>query len=163
MRSNTLAHENDIHVKIGEVKVGRSGDLLKATLGSCVGIAFIWRSKGLFGLAHCLLPDAPETTSTIGAKYVSQAVPSLIALLKIKPENVNEIEVFYAGGGNMMSQLAKRNVDHVGLLNIAAAKKYLSAHGFKFKELDVGGEVGRQIFLNCSSGEVYVNRFDKVS
>jgi len=156
-----LDHESDIHVKIGEVKVGRTGDILKATLGSCVGIAFIWRSKGIFGLAHCLLPDAPEVTTIIGAKYVSQAVPSLIALLKIKPGDVKEIEVFYAGGGNMMSQLAKRNIDHVGLLNIAAAKRHLSSKGFKFKELDVGGDVGRQIFVDCTSGEVYVNRFEK--
>lgn len=156
-----MVHEGDIHVKIGEVKIGRSGDILKATLGSCVGIAFIWRRKGVMGLAHCLLPDAPAETSNIGAKFVSQAVPSLMALLKIKPDDVKEIEVFYAGGGNMMTQLSKRNVDHIGLLNIAAAKKYLSAKGFKYKELDVGGEVGRQIFVNCTSGDVYVNRFEK--
>ncbi len=156
-----MRNENDIHVKIGEVKIGHSGDVLKATLGSCVGIVFSWRRKSLFGLAHCLLPDAPEATFVVSAKFVSQAVPSLMILLKIKPEDIKEIEVFYAGGGNMMSQLSKRNVDHIGLLNIAAAKKYLSAYGFKYKELDVGGEVGRQIFVDCSTGEVFVNRFEK--
>ena len=157
-----LSKDNQIHVKIGEVKVGHTGDVLKATLGSCVGIAFVWRRKGLFGLAHCLLPDAPETTFVISAKFVSQAVPSLMALLKVKPDDIKEIEVFYAGGGNMMSQLSKRNVDHIGLLNIAAAKKYLSANGFNYKELDVGGDVGRQIFVDCTSGDVFVNRFEKV-
>ncbi len=156
-----LGNENDIHVKIGEVKVGHHGDILKATLGSCVGIAFIWRRKGIFGLAHCLLPDAHETNFIISAKYVSQAVPSLMVLLKIKTDDIKDIEVFYAGGGNMMSQLSRRNVDHVGLLNIAAAKKYLTEQGFKFKELDVGGEVGRQIIVDCTSGDVTVNRFEK--
>ncbi len=152
---------NEIHVKIGEVKVGHSGDILKATLGSCVGIAFIWKKKGIFGLAHCLLPEAYAPSFDISAKFVSQAVPSLMVLLKITNKDIKEIEVFYAGGGNMMSQLARKNVDHVGLLNIAAVKKYLSEQGFRYKELDVGGEVGRQILVDCNSGEVTVHRFQK--
>lgn len=162
MESNVLDEKSDIHVKIGEVKVGKSGDILKATLGSCVGIAFVWKKKNIYGLAHCLLPESVESDFKISAKYVSQAVPSLMALLKIKKEDIDEIEVYFAGGGNMMSQLSKRNVDHIGTLNIEAARKYLKLNGFKFKELDSGGEVGRQIFVNCTSGEVYVNRFDKI-
>ena len=61
----------------------------------------------------------------------------------------------------MMSQLARKNVDHVGLLNIAAVKKYLGEQGFRYKELDVGGEVGRQILIDCNTGEVTVHRFQK--
>lgn len=156
-----LSNEHEIHVKIGEVKVGRHGDVLKATLGSCVGIAFIWKDKGRFGLAHCLLPDAHEDSTIITAKFVSQAVPSLMALLKIRPDDVKEIAVYIAGGGNMMSQLLRKNVDHVGTLNLLAAKKHLKDKGFKFVELDSGGEVGRQIVVDCSTGEVVVHRFDK--
>jgi chemotaxis protein CheD len=162
MESRLVDVKNDIHVKIGEVKVGKDGDILKATLGSCVGIAFVWKRKKLFGLAHCLLPDSPDSDLKISAKYVSQAIPSLMALLKIKKEDIEEIEVYFAGDGNMMSQLSKRNIDHVGTLNVEAAKKYLKLNGFKFKELDTGGEVGRQIFVNCTSGEVYVNRFERI-
>lgn len=152
---------NEIHVKIGEVKIGKEGDLLRATLGSCVGIAFIWKAKGIAGLAHCLLPEASESTFVIGAKFVSQAIPSLIALLKLKPENMNEVEVYIAGGGNMMSQLARRNVEHVGNQNITAAKKYLRIYGIPFTELDLGGDVGHQIFIDCSSGNVIVKRLEK--
>lgn len=152
---------NEIHVNIGEVKIGRSGDLLKATLGSCVGIAFVWRDKNICGLAHCLLPEADESSFNINAKFVSQAIPSLIAMLKIRPENINEIQVSIAGGGNMMSQLFRKNIDHVGTLNIIAAQKYLKQYGLKFSELDTGEDVGRQILVNCSSGEVSVRRFEK--
>jgi chemotaxis protein CheD len=152
---------NEIHVKIGEVKVGKHGDLLKTTLGSCVGIAFVWKLKGIFGLAHCLLPEAYEPSSIISAKFVSQAVPSLIALLKVKPENSKEVEVYIAGGANMMSQLARKDVDHIGILNLSAAKKYLVLNGFKFREIDVGGEEGRQMLIDCTSGQVSVSRFQK--
>jgi chemotaxis protein CheD len=156
-----LVNGNEIHVKIGEVKIGKSGDLLKTVLGSCVGIAFVWKEKGLFALAHCLLPEAYGPTSVIGAKFVSQAVPSLMALLKVKPENIKEIEVSIAGGANMMSQLSRKNVDHIGSLNLAAAKKYLELNGFKFREIDVGGEEGRQMFIDCTSGQVTVLKFQK--
>lgn len=157
-----MAIPNEIHVKIGEVKVGRSGDVLKATLGSCVGIAFLWKEKDIFGLAHCLLPEAYEPSSTIGAKFVSQAVPSLIALLKIKQENIGDIEVHIAGGGNMMAQLARPNVDHVGALNAEAAKKCLLQYGFKIKSADLGGDEGRQIYVDCARSSVNVVRLQKV-
>lgn len=149
---------HDIHVKIGEVKTGRKGDVLRATLGSCVGIAFVWKEKQVMALAHCLLPESPQTSYSIGAKFVDQAVNSLKAMLKIREEDVPNISVFIAGGGNMMSQLAKENMDHVGALNVLAAKKFLKQGGFKFMEIDVGGEEGRQMFIDCTSGVVSVLR-----
>lgn len=158
-----MSDKKEIHVKIGEVKIGKKGDLLRATLGSCVGIAFIWREKGMMGLAHCLLPEAADPTYAIGAKFVSQAVPSLMALLKVQPEDVDQIEVYIVGGGNMMSQLARRNVDHIGMQNISAAKKYLKSYGIHFKEIDTGGEVGHQVFVDCSSGVVTVTRLQKAA
>lgn len=152
---------HEIHVNIGEVKLGKKGDMLRATLGSCVGIAFVWKEKGIMGLAHCLLPEASESSFVLSAKYVSQAVPSLIALLKVRAEDVGNIDAYIAGGGNMMSQLARRNVDHIGNLNIAAAKKYLRIHGIRFKEIDIGGDVGHQIFVDGSTWNVSVTRLQK--
>lgn len=152
---------NEIHVKIGEVKTGKRGDILKTTLGSCVGIAFLWKSENKFALAHCLLPESTDSINTIGAKFVNQAIPSLIALLKIKSENVREIEVHLAGGGNMMSQLSRKNVDHVGTMNILAAQKLLEAQGFKIRSMDVGGEEGRQMYVDCSTGKVSVIKIQK--
>lgn len=155
--------ENEIHVKIGEVKVGRPGDILKATLGSCIGIVMIWKERNIFGLAHCLLPEAPQKTMTIGAKFVSQAVPSLIALLKIKPENLKDVETRIVGGGNMMTQLSTKSIDHVGILNTEAARKYLELYGFTINGADTGGDEGRQIHVNCSSGDMKVLKLQKLS
>lgn len=149
------------YVKIGEVKTGKDPMILKATLGSCVGIALLWKSKGLYGLAHCLLPESPLPSNSIGAKYVSQAVPSLIAMMRIRPEDVSEIEVVVAGGGNMMAQLSRVNSDHIGSQNTKAALKYLAAHGLKIKKIDVGGEEGTQIVVDCSTGAVSVLKLPK--
>lgn len=144
------------HVRIGEVKVTRKGEYLKATLGSCVGIAFYWRDRKCGGLAHCLLPNSPTEVNDIGAKYVNQAVHSLIILMKIKPENFKEIEVTVAGGGNMMGQLSKTNLSQVGKENAKAVLAVLSKLGFKIKHSDLQSNYGRVIELDCSDGSVNI-------
>lgn len=148
-------------MKIGEIKTGKSGDLLKAILGSCVGIAFLWKKKQVYGLAHCLLPEIDSVVPKLSAKYVSQAVPSLKLLMNIKPEDVGEIEVHIAGGGNMIPQVVKASGEHVGALNAAAAKKILEQFGFTIKESDVGGEQGRQMSIDCTAEEVRIHKLPK--
>jgi chemotaxis protein CheD len=151
----------ELHVKIGEVKLGRSGNILKATLGSCVGISFYWPEKKLYGLAHCLLPRAPVATTQIGAKYVSQAIPSLMAMMKISEEDIPKIEVRVAGGANMMVQLARSNPHHIGIQNSETAKELLEKLGFKIKVMEVGGDQGRQICVDCDTSEITIKKFVK--
>lgn len=154
---------NEIYVKIGEVKVGHKGDILKATLGSCIGIAFIWKKKQIYGLAHCLLPETHENTFLIGAKFVNQAIKSLIALLKIKEESFPELEVHIAGGGNMMGDIVRKEGTHIGNLNIEAVRKYLKEYKLKIKSEDLGGLSGRQIILDCSKETIQVITLSKDS
>ena len=154
--------KNEIHVKIGEIKIGHAGDVLKATLGSCVGIAFVWTERGVSGLAHCLLPDIDRIDEKIiSAKYVRQAVPSLISLLKVQSTDLLHIKVYVAGGGNMMSQLLKNNIHRIGDQNIESAKKNLERYQLNYKIIDSGGECGRQMYVDCSSGEVSVKRIQR--
>ena len=152
-----------VSVKIGEVKTGKSPDILNATLGSCVGIAFIWKEKGLYGLAHCLLPEAPTAEFKIGAKYVSHAVPSLLKMMNISQEDYSQIEVFVAGGGNMMAVLSQRNSQHIGFLNAEAATKHLNKLGLKIKHSDFGGEEWRKMVVNCATGDVEIVKIPQES
>lgn len=151
-----MINKQEIHVNISEVKIGRTNEILKATLGSCVGIGFIWKEKGLFGLAHCLLPEYQDTTFVIGAKYVTQAIPSLMTLMKIDISESRKIEVVLTGGGNMMAQLSRQNQNNIGMLNVEAARKSLKAQGFHIKREDVGGMEGRQIFIDCTTGGIEI-------
>ena len=151
----------DIYVKIGEVKLGRTGDVLKATLGSCIGIAFLWKEKKLYGLAHCLLPEGPDNSFQISAKYVNQAIKSLLALLHIKEESYGELEVHIAGGGNMMGDILKKEGSYIGAQNIEAVRKYLKKYKLKIKSEDLGGLKGRQMILDCSEERIQVNTLAK--
>ena len=45
-------NNKNCNVHIGEVKTG-SGDVeLQTILGSCIGIGFLWKKRGVYGLAH---------------------------------------------------------------------------------------------------------------
>lgn len=138
----------EINVHIGEVKVARKGETLKTILGSCVGIAFIWKKKNICGLAHCLLSESPEKTFAIGGRFVDQAIPSLIALMRIRSEDMPEIEVIIAGGGNMTQPGAKNPDALVGSLNFTVAERELKRLGLKPSRIDRAGEEGRKITIN---------------
>lgn len=152
---------NDIHVKIAEVKIGSTGDLLKTCLGSCVGIAFVWKEKNLYGLAHCFLPEGEDVEHLISARYVKQGIISLMTLMKIKKEDVGQIDVYVAGGGNMMNQLLKSNRAQIGKHNADATAKWLTHFGFKIKKSDLAVDGGVKIHINCSTGEVDIIRLEE--
>ena len=70
----------EINVHIGEVKIATSDTILRALLGSCVGVAILWPERNIFGLAHCLLARSPDKEFKVGARYVDQAIYSLLSL-----------------------------------------------------------------------------------
>jgi chemotaxis protein CheD len=154
---------NDIHVKIAEVKLGEPGDILRTCLGSCVGIVFAWKEKNLYGLAHCFLPEGEDGTNAISAKYANQAVTSLMTLMKIKKSDVENIEVYVAGGANMMNQLIKSSKAQIGKHNLESVAKNLALHGFKVKKSNTGQDTGIKIIVDCSEGTVEFVRLDHIN
>lgn len=146
-----------VRVGIGQLAVEHGPALLKATLGSCVGLALIWRAQRRYALAHCLLPASPTANPAPGARYVNQAVTSLLQALQAGPDAYGQIEAHVAGGANMMlrAPVAGR-VAHIGQLNSEAALHELGKRGIRILSTDVGGNTARQIMLDCASGEVTV-------
>jgi chemotaxis protein CheD len=151
--------EADVHyVGMGEVKIGSRNDVLQATLGSCIGIAFIWKKGGRCGLAHCLLPEAPGAMIGFSARYVSQAVPSLLAMMGIKMVDYPDVEVIVAGGGRMFR--LRPNAVHVGERNAQAARHHLAARGLTVHHIEIGGRRGRQITIDCARQSFVINQIE---
>lgn len=151
-----------VNVHIGEIKIAKNGEVLKTILGSCVGIGFIWKKKNLCGLAHCLLPETPIKTFAIGGRYVDQAIPSLIALMKIREENISEIEVVLAGGGNMTSAAEKAD-ELVGSYNIKTALRELQQRGFRIQQSRIGGNEGRKMTIFAADGTYLVESIPRIA
>lgn len=154
---------DEIHVRIAEVKTGRLGEVLKVTLGSCVGILFKNKKTQTYGLAHCLLPKGHFERCEISAKYVDHAIESLIEILGIAKSEYAEIEVSIFGGANMMKDVLHTNISQVGLMNIESAKNKLNELGFSIVSEDVGGYKGRKIVVYTINNKVEIIYLDKVS
>lgn len=144
-------------VGMGQLMVGAHDEQLHAVLGSCVGIAFIWKKGGRCALAHCLLPESPEAGGNDGAfgdvgnfsaRYVSQAVPSLLRLMGARSSDYADIDVVLAGGASMFNSHSGRL--QVGQQNVAAARKYLMQSGLQVRHSELGGKCGRQILIDCA-------------
>ena len=138
-------------VGMGQLSVGTHGEQLQALLGSCIGIGFIWKKGHCCGLAHCLLPEAPGADGAfgaLGARYVSQAVPSLLRMMGARQADYGDIEVVLAGGASMFGPRSSRL--QVGKQNAQAAQKYLDQCGLHVSFCALGGRHGRQLLIDCA-------------
>ena len=154
--------QKTLDVHIGEVKIAKKGERLKAILGSCVGIGIIWKSKAICGLAHCLLPESPTKTFEIGARFVDQAICSLIALMKIRPEDFSSVLVVIVGGGNMTKPGAKNPIELVGSNNFKTAVTEVKKRQLKILYSEGGGEVGRKLYIDSSLYSYEVEKIPRI-
>lgn len=152
----------DIAVHIGQVRIARHGESLKALLGSCVGVGLLWKDKGVYGLAHCLLPECPTRPHTIGGRFVDQAVASLVVLMRIRPGDMRQVTAVVAGGGNMTNSRAADSRELVGAHNVRIALRELAKLGITVTASDVGGDVGRTLAICGLDGSHYVQRLPRI-
>lgn len=150
----------DVH--IGQVKIAKNGELLKAILGSCVGIGIIWKDNEICGLAHCLLPKSPTPTFEIGGRFVDQAIRSLIALMKIKPTDIDAVSVIVVGGGNMTSPGVADTSDLIGTNNFNCAIQEIKKLNLKMIYSEGGGEEGRKIFIDGSDFSYKIEKIPRI-
>jgi len=147
MNLNTIDHTR--HVFAGQMQIGVGEQVLTALLGSCVGIAMIWRNGRRCALAHCLLPESDAFNPDLGARYVSGAVPDMLRALGVRREQYDEVEVVVAGGASMLAAL--RGAEPIGRRNVQAAREHLARRGLRVRYEDVGGHQGRRISIDCDS------------
>ena len=143
---NMQSLSNMSYVLSGQMQSGHGHQVLTALLGSCVGIGMIWRNQGRCGLAHCFLPDGVEACED-SARYVSAAVPRLLALMGVRREQYAEVDVVIAGGARMLNLRALGGA--VGTRNVEAARSHLSLRGLQVSFQDVGGSQGRRLSIDC--------------
>lgn len=150
MAENTIIR----HVNMGKLLTGRGNQRLVAVLGSCVGLAFLWPNGRRCALAHCVLPHAPPEEGGMGARYVTQAVPSMLTAMGVTLAERSEVDVVLAGGASMFGPGSA--LLQVGRQNIVAALSTLQQFGLRVACSDLGGYGGRQLIVDCNSYTCFV-------
>ncbi|WP_369929653.1 chemotaxis protein CheD [Xanthomonas sp. NCPPB 2632] len=151
----------DVYVGMCEVRAGSGAKVLRSTLGSCVGIGILWRQRGISALAHCLLPESVIASEGPSAKYVTDAIPSLLGLMDATPRDYPQLVAVVAGGAYMMKQIQPATHGSIGEHNTRMAQKLLDEAGIRIIHTEIGGNAGRQLSIHCDTQDYAVRTFDR--
>ena len=144
-------------VGIADLTAG-AGNIILVTigLGSCVAIALHDRAHRVGALAHVLLPHHALTAHTPNAgKAASTAVPAMLSRMRGLGAT-HEIEARLVGGASMFAPLLAPGAISLGARNVQAARAACAAHDIPIVGEAVGGDVGRSVSFDVSTGRVHV-------
>ncbi|MFN3383322.1 MAG: chemotaxis protein CheD [Archaeoglobaceae archaeon] len=142
----------ELVVGIGEAKIAKSGVLKTIGLGSCVAIAIYETKLKVAGLAHAMLPKSNGLKT---AKFVDSAVEIMLdSLLSTGCDKKNMVAKI-AGGAQIFKHLTLENLQ-IGERNVEAVRTELKSNGIRIVSEDVGGTLGRTVYLYASDGRMLV-------
>lgn len=146
-------------VGISEVRVaGSPAILVTYGLGSCLGVALFDSEKKVGGLAHTLLP-APRAgvEETRPTKFVASAIRIMVSDLRALGADPVRLRAKLVGGATMFEPLKPLAPEEmIGARNIRAARETLRELGIPVVAEDVGGNHGRTVEFDLSTGDVRV-------
>ena len=146
----------DIVVDIADFAVAGNGAILVTSgLGSCVALSLHDPSTGVAGLAHILLPSAGTGPPSIRpAKYADTGVPLLVEEMRRHGAGAR-IVARMAGGARMFAALLSSGTN-MGQRNVIATRSALVTLGIRVVGEDVGGEYGRSVRVDSTTGVMHV-------
>jgi len=145
-------------IGLGEWAVLREeGALACLGLGSCVALILDDRDGRVGGLAHVVLPSPSLSRDrTNPARFAETAVPFLINEVLRAGAVRGRITARLAGGASLFAALTAPGTVQIGQRNLHAVRMELAAAGVTVVAEAVGGEVGRSVWFDVSTGVVTV-------
>ncbi|MFO0951952.1 MAG: chemotaxis protein CheD [Isosphaeraceae bacterium] len=143
-----------VSVPMGHWAVATPPTQIRTLLGSCAGVVLHERQARVGGVAHIVLPDSRGSTDQPG-KYADTAIPALIEDLerlagrRLRPRLTAKL----FGGASMFQASGPLEI---GRMNQAAVEKILAGLGIPILARDMGGDAGRRLTFDVSTGIVTV-------
>jgi chemotaxis protein CheD len=110
------------------------------------------RRRGVAGLAHVMLPEAPANTSDLG-RFADTAVPELLRRVVGHGAVRPRLEISIVGGAQMFSFTSDGGV---GQRNEAAVRSALKTARLNVRASETGGSTGRTVRVDVATGDVFV-------
>lgn len=152
---------NVLLVKMAEMAVVENTNLLKTTLGSCVGVVLHEGKRNISGLAHIMLPESSPRDSKKG-KYADTAIPALLSQILEKGGSKQHIRAYIAGGANMFKTSTDSKITTVGDKNVEVSRRVLAELQIPIVHEETGGELGRTVLFDNHRGHMQVNTLSPV-
>ena len=148
---------HELQVGIADLKVGREpAVLITIGLGSCVGVTLYDPVHKIGGLVHVMLPRMGEFSKSGGkpAKFADTGIPLLLEEVLRLGANRRMLEAKLAGGAQMFTGADKKFRFDIGERNVEVAREVLKNLGVRIVGEDVGGNRGRTMILETTTGRV---------
>lgn len=145
-------------IVVGDMKVGREGDMLVThALGSCLGL-MIWDPVAkVGGLLHAMLPMSKINLEKAQANpymFVDVGVPATFKAVYELGGKKERLIVKAAGCGN---PIGKNEMFKIGERNFTVLKKLLWKNNVLLKSQDVGGTKSRTVYFDLVSGQILIS------
>ena len=149
----------EVMVRVADLRAAPAETVLVTVgLGSCVAVALHDREARVGGLAHVLLPSPALSRSEENlAKFPQTAVPRLLELMVELGAVRSRITARLAGGASMFGNISPAGTIQMGERNVLACRQVLEQLGVPVLGEAVGGDYGRTVRLDVSSGRVEVS------
>jgi chemotaxis protein CheD len=146
-----------ITLQPGEFHFAQGKIRINTLLGSCVAITLWHPNKHLGGMCHYMLPKSSQTQRLEPGFFADGAMKLFLDAIKLHHTQPEDYHVKLFGGSNMFRQLnSNHHFLNVAEKNIAAGLKLLKQNGFHIQNMDLGGAVHRQVYLELWNGDVWV-------
>ena len=152
-----------IKVGMADYKVGRAPDtLISYGLGSCIGISLYDPQTKIGGLLHIMLPDSNQSRANENrAKFADTGIPDMLNELIRMGAAKSRLVAKLAGGSPMFAFANASDIMRVGLRNASASKEILKKLSIPIVGEDTGGNYGRTVQIDLSTGVYKVKTIDK--
>jgi chemotaxis protein CheD len=135
----------------GQVVITSAPALITTVLGSCVSVC-LWDSTTRFaGMNHYLLPGTSDDKPDNGNRGIT-SIPLLVKSFINRNINIGGLEAKVFGGCNSLYQNA--DFYKIGERNVATAIEILKSYNIKITAQHTGGQYGRKIVMNSTTGKV---------
>lgn len=153
-------HVIEIFLQPGDLYFGDCDTRIRTVLGSCVSLTFWHPALLVGGMCHYMLPNRSHERRSASAagldgRYADEAIAMLTKEIDAVGVPHREYQVKLFGGGNMFPDRSNP-VSHVGLKNVATARKLVVKHGFNCVAEHLGGDGHRKVIFDVWSGHVWV-------
>ena len=152
-----------IKVGMADYKVGRAPDtLISYGLGSCIGISLYDPQTKIGWLLHIMLPDSNQSRANENrAKFADTGIPDMLEELIRMGAARSRLVAKLAGGSQMFAFANASDIMRVGLRNASASKEILKKLSIPIVGEDTGGNYGRTVQIDLSTGVYKVKTIDK--
>ncbi len=165
-----LENNNVVYLKAGELYITDKPIIIKTLLGSCISLVLYNQRKKIAAISHAQLPyehfndsctsNCPVKCNlnvTNRLKFVTCSTRFMFEQFEAMGIKKKEIVVKLFGGANVLSARSQKIIT-VGERNIETIFRILEEYKLKLTSRDIGGCIGRTIYLQVESGSVYVRK-----